>query len=162
MKVSDLMTQTPTYCLPDTNLGSATELMWNANCGFLPVVSVDGKVSGVVTDRDICVALGTRNRVAGDVTVAEVMSDKLYCCAPEDEIHLALETFGEARVRRLPVVARDGSLIGVLSIDDILSRAEARKLGNEPELSTEEAIRTFRSIAQRRATEVAATLTVAA
>ena len=162
MRVRDLMTGKPCYCLPDTNLGCATELMWNANCGCLPVVSVDGKVSGVITDRDICVALGTRNRLAGDVMVAEVMSDKLHCCAPEDEIHLALQTFREARVRRLPVVAKDGSLIGVLSIDDILSRAEPRGLGKEPELSADEAIRTFRSIAQRRAPEIAATRTVAA
>lgn len=162
MKVKDLMTGTPSYCLSDTNLGSATELMWNANCGCLPVLSVDGKVSGVITDRDICVALGTRNRVAGEVTVAQVMSDKLYCCAPEDEIHLALQTFRDARVRRLPVIGRDGSLIGVLSIDDVLSHAEPRGLGKDPELSTDEVIRTFRSIVQRRVPEVVATRTAAA
>ena len=162
MKVRDLMTGKPSHCLPETNLGSATELMWNANCGCLPVLTMDGKISGVITDRDICVALGTRNRVAGEVKVAEVMSDKLYCCAPEDEIHLALQTFREARVRRLPVIARDGSLIGVLSIDDILSRAEPTGLGKEPELSTDEAIRTFRSITQRRAPEIPATRIVAA
>jgi len=162
MKVKDLMTATPSSCQQETNLGSATELMWNANCGCLPVLSVDGKVSGVITDRDICVALGTRNRVVGEITVAEVMSDKLYCCAPEGEVHLSLETFRRGKVRRLPVVARDGSLIGVLSIDDILSRAEPRGLGREPELSTDEAIRTFRSITQRRAPEISATRTVAA
>jgi CBS domain-containing protein len=161
MKVKDLMTATPSSCQPETNLGSATELMWNANCGCLPVLSVDGKLSGVITDRDICVALGTRNRVAGEVTVAEVMSDKLHCCAPEDEVHLALETFRKAKVRRLPVVARDGALVGVLSIDDILSRAEPKGHGREPELSTDEAIRTFRSITQRRAPEISATRTVA-
>jgi len=157
MKVRDLMTGTPCYCLPETNLGSATELMWNADCGCLPVVSAEGKVSGVITDRDICVALGTRNRVAGEVTVAEVMSNKLFFCAPEDEIHLALQTFKEAKVRRLPVVGRDGSLIGVLSIDDMLSCAEPRGLGKEPELSTDEVIRTFRSMAQRRPAKIAAT-----
>jgi CBS domain-containing protein len=162
MKVKDLMTGKPWHCLTETNLGSATELMWNANCGCLPVLSVDGKVTGVITDRDICVALGTRNRVAGDVTVAEVMSDKLYSCAPDDEIHLTLQTFREARVRRLPVVGRDGSLVGVLSIDDILSRAEPKALGKEPELSTDEAIRTFRSITQRPGHEIAATRTVTA
>lgn len=162
MKVTDLMTRTPSFCLPDTNLGSATELMWKANCGCLPVLSVDGKVSGVITDRDICVALGTRNRVAGEVTVAEVMSEKLYCCAPDDEIHLALQTLRDAKVRRLPVVGRDGSLVGILSVDDILSRAEPRGLGKEPELSADEVIRTFRSIAQRRAPEIATPRTAAA
>ena len=46
MKVKDVMTETPHYCQPETNLGSATELMWNADCGFLPVRSADGKVVG--------------------------------------------------------------------------------------------------------------------
>jgi len=162
MKVKDIMTDTPCYCLPETNLASATELMWNANCGCLPVLSADGKVSGVITDRDICVALGTRNRVAGDVTVCEVMSDKLYCCAPEDEIHLALQTFRDAKVRRLLVVGRDGSLVGVLSMDDILLRAEPMGLGKEPELSTDEVIRTFRWVTQRRTPKIAMTSTATA
>ena len=162
MKVKDIMTDTPCYCMPETNLGSATELMWNANCGCLPVLSADGKVSGVVTDRDICVALGTRNRVAGDVTVGEVMSDKLYSCAPEDEIHLALQTFRDAKVRRLLVVGRDGSLVGVLSMDDILLRAEPMGLGKEPELSTDEVVRTFRWITQRRTPKIAITRTATA
>jgi CBS domain-containing protein len=87
MKVKEIMTGMPYYCQPETNLGSATELMWNANCGFLPVESADGKVIGVITDRDICVALGTRNRPAGEVTVAQVLTGKLYSCAPDDEIH---------------------------------------------------------------------------
>jgi len=162
MKVKDIMTDTPCYCLPKTNLGSAIELMWNANCGCLPVLSADGKVSGVVTDRDICVALGTRNRVASDVTVGEVMSDKLYSCAPEDEIHLALQTFRDAKVRRLLVVGRDGSLVGVLSMDDILLRAEPMGLGKEPELSTDEVVRTFRWITQRRTPKIAITRTTTA
>jgi len=136
--------------------------MWNANCGCLPVLSADGKVSGVVTDRDICVALGTRNRVASDVTVGEVMSDKLYSCAPEDEIHLALQTFRDAKVRRLLVVGRDGSLVGVLSMDDILLRAEPMGLGKEPELSTDEVVRTFRWITQRRTPKIAITRTTTA
>jgi CBS domain-containing protein len=162
MKVKDLMTKEPCYCMPETNLGSATELMWNANCGCLPVLSAEGKVSGVITDRDICMALGTRNRFAGDVTVAEVMSPKLYFCAPEDDIHQALQTLGEAKVRRLPVVGQDGSLCGVLSVDDILSHAEPKALGREPELSTDEVIRTFRAIVPRRVPQNVATHSVAA
>ena len=87
MKVKDAMMETPYYCQPESNLGSATELMWNANCGFLPVQSADGKVIGVITDRDICIALGTRNCPAGEVSVGQVMSGKLYSCAPDDDIH---------------------------------------------------------------------------
>jgi CBS domain-containing protein len=150
MKAREVMTGTPYYCQPETNLGSATELMWNANCGFLPVETADGKVIGVVTDRDICIALGTRGRSSGDVTVAEVMSSKLCSCAPDDDIHVALQTLRDGRVRRLPVIGPDGSLIGVISIDDILLRAEPASLGKEPELSSDEVVRTFQAITQRQ------------
>ena len=111
MKVKEVMMGAPCYCQPETNLGSATELMWNANCGFLPVESADGKVIGVITDRDICIALGTRNRSAGEVTVAAVQTGKLYSCAPEDDIHMALQTLKEASVRRLPVISQSGMLV---------------------------------------------------
>ena len=148
MKVKDQMIGTPYYCKPDDNLGSATELMWNGNCGFLPVLSDEGKVVGVITDRDICIALGTRNRLAAEVTVAEVMSGKLYFCEPEDDIHMALLTMGEAKVHRLPVIAQNGTLVGVLSMDDILFRAEPTSLGKEPELSGDEVVRTCQAIIQ--------------
>ena len=115
-----------------------------------PVESAEGKVIGVITDRDICVALGTRNRPAGEVTVAEVLTGKLYSCAPDDDIHMALQTLKEAAVRRLPVISHNGTLVGVLSMDDILLRAQPSSLGKEPELSSDEVIRTFRSITQRR------------
>jgi CBS domain-containing protein len=156
MKVKEVMTGTPSYCQPETNLGSATELMWNANCGFLPVERTDGKIVGVVTDRDICVALGTRNRLPGDVTVGEVMSGTLHSCDPDDDIHIALQTMEEGRVRRLPVIAKDGTLVGVVSTDDILLRAESRSLGKHPELSSDEVVRTYRAIIQRQVSRVVA------
>ena len=161
MKVKDAMMETPYYCQPESNLGSATELMWNANCGFLPVQSADGKVIGVITDRDICIALGTRNCPAGEVSVSQAMSGKLYSCTPDDDIHTALQTMMEAKIRRLPVMAQNGTLVGVLSMDDILFRAEPRSPGKEPELSSDEVVRTFRSIAQRGDPDVKAKRTAA-
>jgi len=156
MKVKEVMMGTPYFCRPDTNLGSATELMWNANCGFLPVETSDGKVIGVVTDRDICVALGTRSRLAGDVFVGEVMTGKLYSCLPDDDVHVALQTMKEGKVRRLPAIAQDGTLVGVISMDDILVRTEPVSLGKEPELSTDEVVRTYRAITQRQVPQVVA------
>ena len=156
MRVKEVMMGTPYYCQPETNLGSATELMWNANCGFLPVETAEGKVTGVITDRDICVALGTRNRLPGDIAVGEVMTGKLYSCAPEDDIHQALQSMKEGRVRRLPVIAKNGSLAGVISMDDVLLRTEPMSLGREPELSSDEVVRTYRAITQRQVPQVVA------
>jgi predicted transcriptional regulator len=156
MKVKEVMMGTPYFCQPESNLGSATELMWNANCGFLPVQTADGKVVGVITDHDICIALGTRNRLAGDVAVAEVMSGKLYSCAPDDDIHVALQTMQEGKVRRLPVIAQKGPLVGVISMDDILLRTEPTSLGKQPELSSDQVVRTYRAINQRQVPQVVA------
>jgi len=162
MKVKEVMMGTPYYCQAETNLGSATERMWNANCGFLPVEAPDGKVIGVITDRDICVALGTRNRLPGDIVVGDVMTGKLYSCAPEDDIHQALQSMKEGRVRRLPVIAKNGTLAGVISMDDVLLRTEPMSLGREPELSSDEVVRTYRAITQRQVPQVVAKQAAAA
>jgi CBS domain-containing protein len=151
MKVKDLMTTAPFYCQPETNLGSATELMWIANCGFLPVVGDDGKVVGVVTDRDICIALGTRNRLPGDVTVAEVIAaQKLFYCCPDDDVRLALQAMQSGGVRRLPVITHDGLLAGIISMDDFLLCADLATPGAGAELSSDEVVRAFRAITQEQ------------
>jgi CBS domain-containing protein len=155
MKGKEVMMGTPYTCRKEMNLGEATELMWKANCGFLPVMGADGKACAVVTDRDICIALGTRNKVAGDVTVGEVIGKKLFACSPEDEIHVALLTMREAHVRRLPVVDASGKVAGVLSMDDILLRAEPSGSGKVVELSTDEVVRSYRAINQRELPQVA-------
>ena len=82
MKVRDVMTAAAVCCKPETNIGSAVELLWSHDCGMLPVVDTDRKLLGVVTDRDICIAMGTRNRLPGDLTVGEVaIPQRLYLWA---------------------------------------------------------------------------------
>ena len=126
MKVKDVMTEAPYYCQPETNLGSATELMWNADCGFLPVRSVDGKVVGVVTDRDICIAAATRSLEPARILVRDAMTHDVATCAEDADLRTALHALKERRVRRLPVVNRHDQLVGVLSINDLVSRADCR------------------------------------
>lgn len=154
MKVKEAMTSTPYTCRKETNLGEVAELMWKGNCGFLPITGADDKVCGVITDRDICMALATRNQVAGEVSAAEVSCGRLHACSPEDEIHLAMLTMREAKVRRLPVIDSDGKAVGVLSMDDILLRAEPAGSGKIVELSTDEVVRAYRTINQRELPQV--------
>jgi CBS domain-containing protein len=147
MKVKELMKSTLLYCLPETNLGAAAELMWNGNCGFLPIVGTDGKVFGVVTDRDICIALGTRNRLPGDVTVSELISSqKLFYCCPDDDVHVALQAMQTGKVRRLPVISHSGTLVGIISMDDVLQKAQPMNAGVRPELSSDEVVQTYQAI----------------
>jgi len=149
MKVKEVMMGTPYHISQEANLGMATELMWKGNCGFLPVVDAAKKVCGVITDRDICVALGTRNQTAGEVLVGEVVQCKVHACNPEDDIHMALQTMREGHVRRLPVVDSSGNLAGVVSMDDLLLRAEPGREGREPELSADEVVRGYRTIMKK-------------
>jgi CBS domain-containing protein len=123
MKVREVMTKNASFCGPESTLEKASFLMQKNNCGFLPVVGDGGNVVGVVTDRDMCIALGTRNRKPSDVRVWDVMPRKLFTCMEGDDVHCALKTLRAARIRRLPVIDRDSSLVGVLSIDDIVLHA---------------------------------------
>jgi len=72
MRVKEIMTQSAVCCSPNTNVGAAVELMWVRNCGMLPVVGIDRKLYGLLMDRDISIAMGTRNRLAGELTVGEI------------------------------------------------------------------------------------------
>ena len=154
MKVRDVMMRTPASCSTDTNLAAAVEILWNRNCGFLPVVNAQGKVVGVATDRDICIALGTRNRLPGEITVGEVISGKLFACAPDDDVHTALATMAQEKVRRLPVIGSDGMLQGILSMDDAVLHAEASLPGKAVELSDEEVALTLRRLYQPKVPEL--------
>jgi CBS domain-containing protein len=119
MNVRDIMTKQASFCGTDTTLAEASGLMKQSNRGFLPVIGEGGNVIGVITDRDICIALGTRNLRPSDLRVWDVMSPRLFTCAPEDTVHSALKTMLIEHIRRLPVIDREGALAGVLSVDDI-------------------------------------------
>ena len=144
MKVTDVMAKPPAYCSPQTNLGSAVEILWRQNCGILPIVDSKEEVVGLVTDRDICVALGTRNRLPSELTVSEVTSGKVVACKPDDDLRAALATMAQAKVRRLPVIDATGKLQGILSIDDVVLRTETGTPKGDSELSLAELANTLK------------------
>ena len=146
MKVRDVMKPAAVCCRPETNLAAAVELLWVNNCGMLPVVDHTGKLKGVITDRDICIATGTRNRLPSELTVREVATKNAITCKPDDEIHEALLTMAENRVRRLPVVDQAGVPQGILSMDDIITHGDMGKWQGCCELSSEEIIRALKRL----------------
>jgi CBS domain-containing protein len=146
MKVKDVMMRTPASCEATTNLGAAVEILWNRNCGILPVIDSQGNVLGVVTDRDLCIALGTRNQLLGDVTVGQVVSGKVFTCKPDDDIRDALNTMAREKVRRLPVVNDAGQLEGILSMDDIVLHSEGGIAGKASELSHDTVVNTLKQL----------------
>ena len=100
------------------SLAAAALRMWETDCGALPIV--DGaKVVGMITDRDISMALALKGCRADDCAVAEVASGDLYSCSPEDDVLEALAVMGRQQVHRLPVV-EDGRLAGMLTMNDVV------------------------------------------
>ena len=150
MKVRDAMTKETVSVGLDSSLASAVELMRRRNCGFLPVIGEGGNVVGVITDRDVCVALGRREQKPSEVLVREVILPRdrtfpvLYVCTPDDRVHCVLKTMRAQKIRRLPVVDREGVLQGVLSIDDLALRA-CESSGKEA-VSCKDVIETYKAI----------------
>jgi len=123
-----------------TDAAAAAEIMWKADVGVLPVVADGGRPVGVVTDRDLFIALGTSNRRASEVPVGEIMKTGLAVCAPDDDVRTAMKTMAQQQLHRLPVVDKSGVLQGILSLNDIALRA-----GGDA-LSSEDLARTFKAI----------------
>lgn len=141
MKIKDIMTREPATCSRATNLAQAGALMLEADCGILPVVDEQGALEGIVTDRDMYIALATRNARAADLTVGEVARPHVVTCGPDDEVHDALAAMKQHQVRRLPVVGPTGTVIGVISMNDIVRSAGPRK-----SLRNDEVVDTFQRI----------------
>jgi len=120
MTVQDIFTRDVATCTARTDLEHAIYLMIERECGFVPVIDPDGSIAGVVTDRDICLALAAHRRTAAHVAVEEAMKHPVFSCFTDDDLTAALETMRKRRVRRLPVLNRAGRLQGVVSIDDIV------------------------------------------
>jgi CBS domain-containing protein len=150
MKVKDIMIHPVQSCGPETNLSAAAMMMWDSDCGVLPVVNFEGKVIGMITDRDICMAAATKHRPAAEITVFETITGQVHACAPGDDIHVALETMAKHQVRRLPVVDDSGLLAGLVSMNDIVLRAGEAKGWRAAAISCEDLVRTLKAIDTHR------------
>lgn len=138
------MTKEPAYCGLETNLAAAAELLWKTDCGALPVMD-DGKLAGMITDRDICIALGTRNQRAGEIPVKDVATREVQTCTADEDIGKAMLAMRRAKVRRLPVVSNGGKLEGVVALNDLALATERRR-----DIDQQEVLETLRAVSQHR------------
>jgi CBS-domain-containing membrane protein len=150
VNVAQIMKADVESCAPDDNLAAAASRMWDADIGCLPVVSVDGRVVGMVTDRDICMAALTRGQALHQVSVSVAMSKEILSCSPEATLAEAEEIMRSGQVRRLPVIDSDGSLAGIVSLND-LARLAGREMGRKNrDLSAQEVAATLAAISAPR------------
>ena len=127
MKVKKVMTSDVAFCHLEENLTKAVQIMWQSDCGAVPVIDGEMKVVGLITDRDIAIAAGSRDQKASDINVAEVIGNKVVTCAETDDAEDALKKMRRYKFKRLPVVSENGALIGIISITDLMLKAPKLK-----------------------------------
>lgn len=156
MKVEEIMTRDVRTCCPETSLAAVAEIMWKNDCGTVPVVDQDRNVIGVITDRDICIAVATKGRLASEIMTGQVCTRDVYSCGRDDDIKAALAVMRTEKVRRLAVVDKNGALQGILSLNDIALRAEDPNDGKRRDLSNSDLVNTLKAICEHRFPESAA------
>jgi len=112
MKVKEIMTQGPATLGPDATLGEAATMMKQEDCGSIPIVD-DGRLIGIVTDRDIVVRAVAAGKDPKRTRISEIMSADPITVRADDSVDAAERAMRERQVRRLPVV-EDGKLVGIL------------------------------------------------
>ena len=127
MRVSEIMTRSVVTCRPEQFASDAAGLMWEHDCGCVPITdaSADGDLVGIVTDRDLCMAAYTRGLPLHEIRVDSIMAPVVQTCRPSDTLEEAERRMSEAKVRRIPIVGGAGEVVGILSLSDI-ARARER------------------------------------
>lgn len=138
MSVRDLMTPHVEVVSPESTLREAAELMRAVDAGALPVVSGEGEVLGMVTDRDIVVR-GLALGCAAEATVSEVMSLRVLSVPEDATLEEAVAVMHRAQVRRLVVTDEQGRLVGMLSLVDLAGALPAERMGALLEVLSEPA-----------------------
>jgi CBS domain-containing protein len=118
MKVREIMTKQVHRCRPDSTARHALALMWKHDVGVLPLVDGHDRVVGVITDRDIAMALGLRNVAPNALHVGEITTHEVFSIEPDATIEEAEEVLEQRQVRRLPVL-EGGRLVGVVTLADL-------------------------------------------
>lgn len=124
MKVKSIMTREIASCRPNDTMHTAARLMWDHDCGAVPVVDeTTGKLEGIITDRDMCMAALLSNRPAHTIPVRDVMASEVCTCRENDDLRTVHAVMRDNLVRRLPVVDDEQRLVGLVSLNDLAVEA---------------------------------------
>lgn len=121
MKIKKLMQKEVGFCRPESSLTEVAGLMHRRDCGVVPVVDDERKVVGMITDRDICLAVADGDKKASEIKAGELTGNRVISCRADDKPEKALRKMRKNQIRRLPVVGKKKELVGILSIADVLN-----------------------------------------
>ena len=122
MRCREIMTKTVRTATRDMSLSEAAALMRDGDMGAVPVVD-DGKLVGIVTDRDIVIRAVAEGKDAA-THVGDVMTTELFTVTPDDFVFEAIRLMGDKQIRRVPVIDNNGALVGIIAIADVALETE--------------------------------------
>lgn len=144
--VNQIMSRDVFSCAPTDSLEQAARIMWEHDVGVVPIVDAGNRVVGMLTDRDACMAAYTKGQTLGSIQCGDAMSTRIVSSFLDDDLRRAEQLMRDAQVRRLPVVDREGHLIGILSQNDLL-----REIGRHGrEMTSDEVTSTLAAISKPR------------
>ena len=146
MQVKEVMSHPVVTCPADSMLDQAARLMWEFDCGVVPVVGDDGRLAGVVTDRDICMAAYTQGRPLSTIPVSTAMANQVVAGHGDDSVESVEASMRRNQVRRIPILDGEDRVMGLVSMNDLARlAARARRPGVDREL-----VKTMAAVCQPR------------
>jgi CBS domain-containing protein len=130
MNIQEIMSKPAITCRPSDTLNIAAQLMWEHDCGAIPVVNDDNCVVGMITDRDICIATYTRGSAPQAIQISDAMAKQVFSCHPDETLYAAERLMSDEQIRRIPVVDGDNHPVGLLSFNDIARYAASSRKKN--------------------------------
>jgi CBS-domain-containing membrane protein len=148
MRVEKIMTHKVTTCGSHDTLEHAASLMWDGDCGSLPVTTGNGsrQIVGIITDRDICMAALFQGKALRELRVEDAMAKKVLTCHASDEIEDAQRQMQNEQIRRLPVVDNEGALMGIVSMADIVRESARSQYREHQDIAASDVMTTLAKI----------------
>jgi len=128
MKIANFVNRNVRACAIHDNLEHAAQLMWDHDIGYLPVTDDQGRVAGIITDRDICMAAYTQGAALRDISVTTAMAKTVLSCGLADDVESIERVMSKNQIRRMPVVDDRGHPVGIISLNDLARAASAGKV----------------------------------
>ncbi|MGY6275465.1 CBS domain-containing protein [Methylomonas sp. MgM2] len=135
-------------CQPGQSLEQTAQMMWDQDCGCLPVCGGDGahKIVGMITDRDIAMCALFEGKPLRDICVSQAMAREVLTCNPNDSLAEAEKKMRDAKIRRLPVVDENECVVGMISLADLAQEAARESMASVKNITEMEVGNTLAAI----------------
>ena len=146
MQIKDIMSHPAVTCSTTAMADEAARLMWDNDCGIVPVLDDDGHVAGVITDRDICMAAYTQGMPLSAIAVTSAMAGHVVAAHVDDSVESVESLMRASQIRRVPVLDRNDRVAGIVAMNDLARLAvRAHRNGVDREL-----VKTLAAVCQPR------------